>query len=170
MIRIAIGNRGIREDRSWKTVLTSSALMLAGIIALLVGGVVLALMLGGEVSGSTGLFVGIAIIGAIIMAIEDRVKTATLFVCGISTRIKVLPEIDRVNYLPRVRKPVLMLNSRYDWNYPYDISQKPFYDLLGTPEEHKKLILYDESGHQVPWNAVIKETLNWYDQYLGKVQ
>src|SRR5690349_3316454 len=69
MIRIAIGNRGIREDRSWKTVLTSSALMLAGIIALLVGGVVLALMLGGEVSGSTGLFVGIAIIGAIIMAI-----------------------------------------------------------------------------------------------------
>lgn len=107
--------------------------------------------------------------GGVLLAIEKRIKTAVLIVCGISTRIEVLPETDRVNYLPHINQPVLMLNSFYDWNYPYDISQKPFFDLLGTPPDHKKLILYKESGHQIPWNSAIKETLNWYDHYLGKV-
>jgi formylglycine-generating enzyme required for sulfatase activity/dienelactone hydrolase len=107
--------------------------------------------------------------GGVILAIESRIKTAVLVVCGLSTRIEVLPEADRANYLPYINQPVLMLNSFYDWNYPYDISQKPFFDLLGTPEEHKKLILYKESGHQIPWNSVVKESLNWYDYYLGKV-
>jgi len=107
--------------------------------------------------------------GGVLLAIETRIKTAVLVVCGITTRLEILPETDRVYFLPHIHQPVLMLNSFFDWNYPYDISQKPFFDLLGTPPEHKKLILYKESGHQIPWNSVVKETLNWYDQYLGKV-
>ena len=42
-------------------------------------------------------------------------------------------------------------------------------DLLGTPEEHKKLKLY-ETDHIVPMNDFIKETLAWLDRYLGPVQ
>ncbi|MGC4021713.1 MAG: SUMF1/EgtB/PvdO family nonheme iron enzyme [Cyclobacteriaceae bacterium] len=107
--------------------------------------------------------------GAIMLAIESRIKTAALAICGISTRIEIAPEIDRVNYLPRVHQPVLMLNSRYDWNFPYELAQKPFFELLGTPPTQKKLILFEESGHQIPMNAVIKETLKWYNQHLGSV-
>jgi dienelactone hydrolase len=108
--------------------------------------------------------------GALIMALEDRFSNAVFVVCGLSTRIEKLPETDRANYLPRISKPILILNSKFDWNYPYETSQKPFFELIGTPEKDKKMILYEESGHQLPWKAVMKETLNWYDQYLGKVK
>jgi hypothetical protein len=43
------------------------------------------------------------------------------------------------------------------------------YNLLGTPKEKKKMIIY-ESGHLVPRTDFVKETLLWYDQYLGPVK
>jgi len=68
-----------------------------------------------------------------------------------------------------VRMPVLMLNGRYDMTFPYDASAKPLFDLLGTPPEHKRQVVYD-SDHFVPRNALIKETLAWLDRYLGPVK
>jgi dipeptidyl aminopeptidase/acylaminoacyl peptidase len=65
-----------------------------------------------------------------------------------------------------VTVPILMLNGKYDTIFPLEISQKPFYELLGTSRDHKKMILYNE-GHQVPRNEMIKESLNWLDTYLG---
>lgn len=79
MIRGPIGSGGIREDRSWRTVLPSSALMLAGVIALLAGGVVIALLLG-ERLGTLGLYAGVAIISAIFMAIVIALRQDELAV------------------------------------------------------------------------------------------
>jgi hypothetical protein len=42
------------------------------------------------------------------------------------------------------------------------------YDLLGTPDEHKRLMLY-ETDHIPPRVEFIKETLAWLDKYLGPV-
>jgi O-antigen ligase len=64
-----VKGRLIAEASRWRTILATSALMLAGGITLLLGGVVIALLLGGELSEGLGLLVGVAIIGAIIMAI-----------------------------------------------------------------------------------------------------
>ena len=64
--------------------------------------------------------------------------------------------------------PVLMLNGQYDFLFPYETAQKPFLELLGTPDEHKKLYVY-EGGHSVPNTELIKETLAWLDRYLGPV-
>ena len=61
-----------------------------------------------------------------------------------------------------------MLNGKYDYFFPYETSQLPFYTLLGTPEEHKKIFVYD-GGHSVPRNELIKESLTWLDKYLGPV-
>ena len=61
-----------------------------------------------------------------------------------------------------------MLNGRYDFTFPYESTVKPMFDLLGTPEQHKKLLIY-ETEHFVPKSAVIKETLNWLDTYFGPV-
>ena len=61
-----------------------------------------------------------------------------------------------------------MLNGRYDTLIGYERSIKPFYDLLGTPAEHKKLKLYD-TDHVPPRDEIIKETLAWLDRYLGPV-
>ena len=82
---------------------------------------------------------------------------------------RALAEVDQLNYLPRVRQPVLMLNGKHDMFFPVETSQKPMYDLLGTPVGDKKHIVY-EAGHLVPRTDFVKETLLWFDQYLGPVK
>lgn len=62
-----------------------------------------------------------------------------------------------------------MLNGRYDFVFPVESSQLPMFRLLGTPKEHKRKILYD-TGHNIPRNDMIKETLAWLDRYLGPVK
>lgn len=78
------------------------------------------------------------------------------------------PEAYPFNYVTRVKIPTLMLNGRYDMIFPYETSQKPMYDLLGTPEEEKLLKLYD-TDHSVPGKELVRETLGWLDKYLGPV-
>ncbi len=105
--------------------------------------------------------------GAIVPAVEDRLKVNILVIPGLLGRA--LPEADELNYLPRVKIPTLMLNGIYDYRFPLENSIKPFYNLLGTPEKDKKLILY-ETDHYVPRNELIKEVLAWCDEYLGPVR
>jgi dienelactone hydrolase len=106
-------------------------------------------------------------LGAIIPAVEQRIITSILVVAGIFFE-QCFPEVDQRNYLPHITTSVLMLNGKYDFFFPYEKSQIPFYELLGTPIEHKKLIPY-EQGHSVPRLQVVKETLSWLDRYLGPV-
>ena len=105
--------------------------------------------------------------GAIIPAVEDRLKLGVLIRGGVS-KIKKFPEADEFNYVSYVKIPVLMLNGKYDFIFPYESTVKPMFDLLGTPEQNKKLVLY-ETDHFVPKSEIIKETLNWLDKYFGPV-
>ena len=107
-------------------------------------------------------------LGGIYPAIEKRIKAIVLNVGGM-VMTKALPEADQINFLPRVTQPVLMLNGKHDMFFPLETSQKPMFDLLGTPNEKKKMIIY-ESGHLVPRTDFVKETLEWYDKYLGPVK
>jgi hypothetical protein len=50
--------------------------------------------------------------------------------------------------------------------FPVETSQKPMFRLLGTPEDHKKMVVY-ASGHLVPPTEFYKETLAWLDTYVG---
>ena len=76
--------------------------------------------------------------------------------------------MDPVNFVSRVKQPVLMLNGRYDFFFPMEASQEPLYRLLGSRKDQKKHLLYD-TGHNIPRTELIKETLNWLDQYLGPI-
>jgi hypothetical protein len=78
------------------------------------------------------------------------------------------PEVHPINYVTRVKIPTLSLNGRYDNNRPYETVAKPLIDLLATPEEDKRLILYD-TDHIPPRNEFVKEILAWLDKYLGPV-
>jgi dipeptidyl aminopeptidase/acylaminoacyl peptidase len=80
-----------------------------------------------------------------------------------------LPEVDQINYIPRIKIPTLMLNGRYDYTFPYEKSALPFFNLLGTPVKDKRQVVY-ETDHFVPKNEMIKEVLNWCDRYLGPVK
>jgi len=106
-------------------------------------------------------------LGAIIPAVEDRIKISILVTGGLGGRH--YPEAEEISYVPRVKTPVLMLNGRYDMYFILEKDVKPFFDLLGTPQEDKLLRLY-ETDHYVPANEMIKETLNWLDKYFGPVE
>ncbi len=107
-------------------------------------------------------------LGGIYPAIEKRIKAIVLNVGGM-VMTKALPEADQINFLPRIKQPVLMLNGKHDMFFPLETSQKPMFDLLGTSKDNKKMIIY-ESGHLVPRIDFVKETLGWYDKYLGAVK
>jgi hypothetical protein len=109
-----------------------------------------------------------SVMGAIIPAVDPRIK-ANVFALGGMEYSKSLPEVDKINFLPRVKQPTLMLNGHYDFFFPVDSTQIPFYNLLGSKKDQKKRIQY-ETGHNIPRNELIKETLNWYDLWLGPVQ
>lgn len=106
--------------------------------------------------------------GALLPAIETRLKTCVLFVGGFS-RLKTLPEVDQINFAPHVKQPVLLLSGRYDFILPVETSQMPMFRLLAAPKEDKRHMLYD-TGHSIPHSALIKETLDWLDRYLGAVK
>ena len=109
-----------------------------------------------------------ATMGGIILALEPRIKASVLYVPGLHME-RGRPEVDPVNYLPRIKSPVLMLNGKYDFFFPSETAQKPFFQFLGTPAPDKKWILY-EGGHDVPRTDLIKESLAWLDKYLGPVR
>jgi len=106
--------------------------------------------------------------GGIMPAVETRLKAVVLNVGGMEMN-KALPEADQINFLPRIKQPILMLNGEHDMFFPLETSQKPMFDFLGTPVADKKIIVY-KSGHQVPRTEFVKETLRWYDKYLGPVK
>jgi hypothetical protein len=94
--------------------------------------------------------------GAIIPAVEERLKTSVLLAGGLWGNAR--PEANQINYVTRVKIPTLMLNGKCDTILPVETSQKPMFGFLGTPAEHKQCKLYD-TDHIPPVNEFIKETL-----------
>jgi pimeloyl-ACP methyl ester carboxylesterase len=81
-----------------------------------------------------------------------------------------LPEADPFNFLPRFQVPTLMVGGRFDFLFPLETSLRPMFRLLGTPEKDKRLLIRD-GGHVPPdGQRNIKETLDWFDRYLGAVK
>jgi pimeloyl-ACP methyl ester carboxylesterase len=103
--------------------------------------------------------------GGLMPAVEPRIKVSVLVVAGLSFD-RVRPEVDPVNFLPRITVPTLMLNGRYDFFFPLDSSQRPMFERLGAPPEHKRQVVYP-GGHTVPRTEIVKEVLAWLDRYLG---
>jgi eukaryotic-like serine/threonine-protein kinase len=104
----------------------------------------------------------------VMLATEGRLKAAVVMVAGLRHQ-KAQPEADPFNYLPRVTLPVLMLNGRYDFYFPVETSQRPYFERLGTPAADKSWKVYDGS-HSVPATQLAKESLAWLDRYLGPVR
>ena len=108
--------------------------------------------------------------GPVMIATESRLKTGVLLLGGICA-CKRHPASDPANFAPRVTIPILMLNCREDSIFPLETAQKPLFNLLGTPPEHKKHILFP-GEHCIAWECreqYHKAMLDWLDRHLGKV-
>ena len=108
-----------------------------------------------------------AALGAILPAVEPRIKANILYVAGLQFQ-RALPEADAINYVTRVKQPTLILNGELDFFFPAETSQRPLFEMLGTPAAHKKRLVFP-GGHSVPRTEMIKESLLWLDRYLGPV-
>jgi eukaryotic-like serine/threonine-protein kinase len=103
-----------------------------------------------------------------LLALEERVKVAVVVGGGLYPD-RIPPETDTLNFAPRVKIPFLMINGRYDFDTPLNTCQIPMFRLLGTPPKDKRHALFNV-GHLMERNDLIKETLDWYDRYLGPVK
>ncbi len=106
--------------------------------------------------------------GSILPAVETRLKASILVAAGFSQG-KSLPEADPINFASRNLVPTLMLNGRYDFARPVELSQLPLFRLLGATPENKRHVLFD-TGHTLRPEQVASEVYVWLDRYLGMVK
>jgi predicted esterase len=104
-----------------------------------------------------------------LVALEPRLKAAILLAGGLGGRRAEAPEVEPLNFVPRIEAPVLLLAGRNDFYFPVETSQAPLFKLLGTPAEHKKHVIYEGAGHVPPRIELVREILDWLDRYLGPV-
>jgi serine/threonine protein kinase/formylglycine-generating enzyme required for sulfatase activity/dienelactone hydrolase len=111
-----------------------------------------------------------AVVGPIMLAVEERIKLGILGVGGFPGEQR-HPAADPFNFAPHVKVPVLMINGEHDFIFPVETSQKPMFELLGTPQEDKALVIYP-GGHglmTIFMRQVKGDVLGWLDRYLGTV-
>jgi eukaryotic-like serine/threonine-protein kinase len=78
---------------------------------------------------------------------------------------------DQADFAPRLKKPVLMVNGRYDFTFPLERAQIPLYRMLGTASADKQHVVL-ETPHDVTAlrPALISAVLGFLDKYLGRVR
>jgi formylglycine-generating enzyme required for sulfatase activity/dienelactone hydrolase len=108
-------------------------------------------------------------LGPVFLAVDKRFKAAILSSGGFLLS-DLLPEVDGLNFAPRVSVPVLMLNGRYDTFLPVEESQLPLFRLLGTPDRDKKHVIYEAGHGNLLHREEVRESLDWLDKYLGPVR
>ena len=108
-----------------------------------------------------------AYLGNILPAVENRIRVSVLLGGGFDGAKK-MPEVDELNFAPRVKVPTLLVDGRYDVFFPLDL-QNVMFRFLGTPETDKRHAVL-EGGHIPPYNQMVKEILDWLDKYQGPVK
>jgi len=69
-----------------------------------------------------------------------------------------------------MKKPVLMVNGRFDYTFPVETAQDPMFAMLGTPAADKQHLVLD-TPHDVTERRpqLVEAVLDWLDRYLGRV-
>ncbi len=107
--------------------------------------------------------------GVVLTAIESRLK-AIVFLDGGFFQDEKLAGMDQLDFAPRVKRPVLMVNGRYDATFPLETAQLPMFRMLGTSAADKRHVILD-TAHDISMRHadLVREVLAWYDKYLGRV-
>jgi predicted Ser/Thr protein kinase len=100
-----------------------------------------------------------------LLAVEKRIGAAVLYSGGVGLHGGLPASELTYNYVPRVTQPVLMLNGRWDIDATPGAQQRLF-ELLGSPADQKKRVLFEAGHGNLPRFQVEKETLEWFDRHL----
>ena len=109
-------------------------------------------------------------IGNIALSVEPRIQLGILLAGGFPLMLS-QPEVAEITYASRVTIPVLMITGMHDRVFPYETSQKPMFENLGTPISDKHWVKYNAS-HGVRGEfreQVFRQIHDWLDKYFGPV-
>jgi len=103
------------------------------------------------------------------LALEHRFQAAVFLSGGLPQfpQGQLAPQVDPLNFAPRVTLPVLMINGRYDQLAPKASGQETLFRLLGTPQAKKRYCVVEAGHGDIPRTVLLRETLGWLDYYLG---
>lgn len=105
--------------------------------------------------------------GVLITGLESRYRSVIFQGSGISTdEGETAPAANRINFVPRIRGPKLMLQGRYDEDTPLKSDAEPMFRLLREP---KRFQIFD-GPHVPPLEVSIPTFQSWLDDTMGKVQ
>jgi class 3 adenylate cyclase/dienelactone hydrolase len=126
----------------------------------------------GDVDMERVAFIGLSLgasVGLRIVPLEERIATLMLWSGGFgaATPPEEAPAVVRAAEETEV--PVLMLNGRHDFVYPYETHQRALFERLGTPPELKRHVVWDAGHLGPPIGEFIRENLDWLDQRFGPV-
>lgn len=105
-----------------------------------------------------------AALGVIFAGLEARFK-AVIFLDGGFFSEKPLPGANQADFAPRIKAPVLLVASKFDWIF---YGKDALLQLLGTPHTNKRAVTFD-TVHDVSEQRtdLIREVLGWLDTHLG---
>jgi eukaryotic-like serine/threonine-protein kinase len=109
-----------------------------------------------------------AFVGTVIGAVDPRLK-AIVFMGGGLGRTVISPEVDPLNFVPRIKVPTLMVNGDNDFQFPLQTSQLPEFRLLSLPADQKRHALFSGGHMPTQIHDVMREILDWFDRFLGPV-
>ncbi len=118
--------------------------------------------------GYVGLSLGAAV-SSLIVQLNPRFATLVLWSGGFAASSFPESAPGMVRSVENVEIPVLMLNGRHDFVFPYATHQRSYFERLGTPIENKRHVLWDVGHFNFPVGEFIRENLDWLDRSLGPV-
>lgn len=100
----------------------------------------------------------------ILLAIENRVASAAIFVGGLMLQ-KSRREIESHLYLRRIEIPILHIVGKLDGIFEFEDSFIPWNELIGTNEKDKTIIILENVGHGLPKDLMIENHLKFLKKY-----
>ena len=102
--------------------------------------------------------------GAWILTDNDDIDAALFLSGGMAIATPV-----QLTAARRIDTPMLMLNAQFDHLVSPHQSAR-FYEQIGTPEAHKRLVVYETGHWPLPRHQMAREKVDWLDRYLGPVE
>ncbi|MCM2317276.1 MAG: hypothetical protein NDJ92_19185, partial [Thermoanaerobaculia bacterium] len=104
--------------------------------------------------------------GVILAAVEPRYRSITFAGTKLSpSEIGDVAAANRINFVPRITAPTLMVQGRYDETAPLATHAEPFFRLLRS---RKRLEVF-EGSHIPPIDVYVRLVSGWLDETLGPV-
>ncbi len=116
-------------------------------------------------------FVGLSLgaaVGGTVVSRESRLRTVAFWSGGFAASSPHETAALRASLARRIDIPMLMVNGRHDFVFPLEL-QQAFFRIVSTPPEDKRHVLFDAGHFGWPLGDFVRENLDWFDRYLGRV-